>query len=81
MMMQVANFVWIKGCGYYAPGQTEAGALADMRRELDALEARFPGLKAEIKSEDRAACLLSKRVVGARLDCAFPFVLQATDDR
>jgi acetylornithine deacetylase len=54
MMMQVADLVWIKGSGRYAPGQTEAGALADMRRELDALEARFPGLKAELKSEDRA---------------------------
>jgi acetylornithine deacetylase len=44
----------IKGSGRYAPGQTEAGAMADMRRELDALEARFPGLKAEIMSEDRS---------------------------
>ena len=40
---QVADFVRIKGSGRYAPGQTEAGAMADMRRELDALEARFPG--------------------------------------
>ena len=44
---QVADFVRIKGSGRYAPGQTEEGALADMRRELDALEARFPGLKAD----------------------------------
>ena len=51
---QVADFVRIKGSGRYAPGQTEAGAMADMRRELDALEARFPGLKAEVKSEDRS---------------------------
>jgi acetylornithine deacetylase len=51
---QVADFVRLKGSGRYGPGQTEAGALADMRRELDALEARFPGLKAEIRSEDRA---------------------------
>jgi acetylornithine deacetylase len=51
---QVADFLRIKGSGRYAPGQTEAGALADLRRELDALEARFPGLKAELKSEDRA---------------------------
>jgi acetylornithine deacetylase len=51
---QVADFVRIKGSGRYAPGQTEAGAMADMRRELDALELRFPGLKAKIMSEDRA---------------------------
>ena len=31
---QVADFVRIKGSGRYAPGQTEAGAMADMRREL-----------------------------------------------
>jgi acetylornithine deacetylase len=51
---QVADFLRIKGSGRYAPGQTEAGAMADMRRELDALEVRFPGLKAEIMSEDRS---------------------------
>src|ERR1700722_5638892 len=43
---QVADFVKIKGSGRYAPGQTEAGALADLRAELDALEKRHPGLKA-----------------------------------
>lgn len=48
---QVADFVRIKGSGRYAPGQTQAGAMADMRRELDALEARFPGLKATIEAE------------------------------
>ncbi|AOO83699.1 M20 family metallopeptidase [Bosea vaviloviae] len=48
---QVADFARIKGSGRYAPGQTEAGAIADMRRELDALEARFPGLKATIRTE------------------------------
>jgi acetylornithine deacetylase len=51
---QVADFVRLKGSGRYAPGQSEAGALADMRRELDALEARFPGLEAKIRSEDRS---------------------------
>jgi acetylornithine deacetylase len=51
---QVADFLRIKGSGRYAPGQNEAGALADLRRELDALQGRFPGLKAELKSEDRA---------------------------
>lgn len=48
---QVADFARIKGSGRYAPGQTEAGAVADMRVELDALEARFPGLKATIRTE------------------------------
>lgn len=49
---QVADFVRIKGSGRYAPGQTQDGALADMRRELDALEARFPGLKASLRAEN-----------------------------
>ncbi|MEO7242176.1 MAG: M20/M25/M40 family metallo-hydrolase [Variovorax sp.] len=51
---QVADFARIKGSGRYAPGQTEAGAIADMRRELDALEARFPGLKATIRTDRKA---------------------------
>jgi acetylornithine deacetylase len=48
---QVADFVRIKGSGRFAPGQTREGAVADMRRELDALEARFPGLQASIRVE------------------------------
>lgn len=48
---QVADYVRLSGSGRYANGQSEAGALADMRAELDALEARFPGLKATITSE------------------------------
>ena len=44
---QVADYVRIKGSGRYAPGQTEAGALADLRAQLDALEARFPGLHSD----------------------------------
>ena len=48
---QVADFVHIKGSGRYAPGQTEAGALADLRAQLDALEARFPGLRATLTPE------------------------------
>lgn len=51
---QVADFVRLKGSARYAPGQSEAGALADIRAELDALEARFPGLKATVFSEHRA---------------------------
>jgi len=42
---QVADYVKIKGSGRYAPGQTEEGALADLRAELDALGARHPGLR------------------------------------
>ncbi len=48
---QVADFVRIKGSGRYAPGQTEAGALADLRAQLGALEARFPGLRATLTPE------------------------------
>ena len=48
---QAADFVRIRGAGRYAPGQTQDGAMADLRRELDALEARFPGLKAVIVAE------------------------------
>ncbi len=51
---QVADFARLKGSARYAPGQTEEGALADIRRELDALEARFPGLKAVVFSEHRS---------------------------
>ena len=48
---QVADFVRIKGSGRYAPGQSESQALADLRGALDALEGRFPGLKATVRSE------------------------------
>lgn len=48
---QVADFVRIKGSGRYAPGQTEDSALADLRRELDALERRFSGLSATLTPE------------------------------
>ena len=48
---QVADYVRLQGSGRYAPGQTEEHALADMRRELDGLEARFPGLEARLTPE------------------------------
>ncbi|WP_293853546.1 M20/M25/M40 family metallo-hydrolase [uncultured Alsobacter sp.] len=48
---QVADVVRIKGSGRYAPGQTEANALADLRKALDGLEQRFPGLKATVERE------------------------------
>lgn len=53
---QVADFVRLTGSGRYGPGQTEENALADIRRVLDALVARWPGLKASVhtqKSEGR----------------------------
>ena len=50
---QVADFARLKGSGRYAPGQNEAGAIADIRRELDALEARFPGLKSTLRIEKK----------------------------
>jgi acetylornithine deacetylase len=48
---QVADFVRIKGSARYAPSQTEAQVLADMRAVLDELERRFPGLKATLTPE------------------------------
>lgn len=48
---QVADFVRIKGSARYAPGQSEAQVLADMRAVLDDLERRFPGLKATLTPE------------------------------
>jgi acetylornithine deacetylase len=51
---QVADYVRIKGSGRYAPGQTEAGALADLRAQLEATESRFPGLRAVLTPEHQA---------------------------
>jgi acetylornithine deacetylase len=48
---QVADYVRVSGSGRYATGQTEAGALADMRAELKALERRVPGLRSTLASE------------------------------
>ena len=55
---QVADYVRIKGSGRYAPGQTEAGALADLRVQLDALEARFSGLRTTLTTEHNTGHLL-----------------------
>ncbi len=49
---QVADVVRIKGSGRYGPDQTQDHALKDMRRVLDRLEQRFPGLKATVEPED-----------------------------
>lgn len=48
---QVSDYVRLQGSGRYAPGQTEEHAIGDMRRELDALEARFSGLRAILTPE------------------------------
>jgi acetylornithine deacetylase len=48
---QVSDYVRLQGSGRYALGQSEEHALADMRRELDALEARHPGLRATLTPE------------------------------
>jgi len=50
---QVADFARIKGSGRYAPGQTEAGAVADIERELSALRERFPGLRTALRTEKK----------------------------
>ncbi|MFV0475567.1 MAG: M20 family metallopeptidase [Pikeienuella sp.] len=50
---QVADFVRIKGSGRFAPGQTPEGAFADIRKELKALEGRWPGLKATLIPRER----------------------------
>ena len=43
---QVADFARLKGSARYAPGQTKDGVMADLRRVLDDLEKRHPGLRA-----------------------------------
>ena len=48
---QVADFLRLKGSARYGPGQTEENALADIQRLLDALEARFDGLKSRLIPE------------------------------
>ena len=50
---QVADFVHLSGSGRYGPGQSEEQAVADIRAELDRLEAEWPGLKAKVWAESR----------------------------
>jgi acetylornithine deacetylase len=54
---QVADYAVLKGSGRYAPGQTEEAAIADMQRELAALELRFPGLKTTFSAARQAGRL------------------------
>ena len=49
---QVADYVRLKGSGRYAPGQSRAGALADMQAVLDELMRRWPGLEARLTAEE-----------------------------
>ncbi|NQW10336.1 MAG: M20/M25/M40 family metallo-hydrolase [Alphaproteobacteria bacterium] len=49
---QVADFVRLLGSARYAPSQSEALVLADLRRVLDDLERRHPGLKARVYKQD-----------------------------
>jgi acetylornithine deacetylase len=49
---QVADYVKIRGSGRYAPGQSRAGAVADIETELRGLMGRFPGLEARVTTED-----------------------------
>ncbi len=48
---QVADFVRLKGSARYAPGQTEDSVMTDIGARLDALVARFPGLRAKLIHE------------------------------
>ncbi len=45
---QVADFVRMSGTARYAPSQSEASVLGDVRRLLDGLERERPGLKAAV---------------------------------
>ena len=51
---QVADHVRLKGSGRFGPGQSQAHALADIRRLLDALEERHPGLVAAVVPEQES---------------------------
>ena len=48
---QVADFVRMMGTCRYAPSQSEASCLADLRRMLDEFEQRYPGLKGRVFKE------------------------------
>jgi acetylornithine deacetylase len=49
---QVADYVRLRGSGRYAPGQSRAGAVADIETELRGLMQSRPGLEARITTED-----------------------------
>jgi acetylornithine deacetylase len=49
---QVADYVRIIGSGRFAPGQTRAGALADIEALLGPLRQRFPGLETRLAATE-----------------------------
>jgi acetylornithine deacetylase len=49
---QVADFARLLGTARYAPSQSEASVLADLRRLLDELEQEYPGLAANVAMID-----------------------------
>jgi len=49
---QVADYVRVRGSGRFAPGQSRAGAVADIKAVLGELMQRFPGLEASVTTED-----------------------------
>jgi acetylornithine deacetylase len=49
---QVADYLRLKGSGRFAPGQSRAGAVADMEAVLGELRQRFPGLEARVTAEE-----------------------------
>ena len=59
---QVADYVRLKGSGRFAPGQTRAGALADIEALLHELTARCPGLEARVTAEDGRLTMLAFEV-------------------
>ncbi|OWT80356.1 MULTISPECIES: M20 family metallopeptidase [unclassified Achromobacter] len=57
---QVADFVRIQGSARYAPGQSEDGVMADLRRMLDEMEFTLPGIRATVtinRNDDRPTML------------------------
>jgi acetylornithine deacetylase len=49
---QVADYVRIAGSGRFAPGQSRAGALADIAALLAELQQHYPGLEARVTTPD-----------------------------
>ncbi|MBO1324441.1 M20 family metallopeptidase [Acetobacter sp. TBRC 12305] len=49
---QVADFVRLKGSARYAPGQTFAGVMATLEKELQTLATEFPGLQVKVTGDE-----------------------------
>ena len=49
---QVADCARLRGTARYAPSQSRASVLADLRQMLDVLTLEFPGLKATVTAQD-----------------------------